>query len=431
MGLKSPEHIKIIMDRFSQCTHPERLEKLLKAGFLTPEDVDVLGSACSLGYDNAEHLIENAIGVFDIPLGLAVHFVINKKDYVIPLAIEETSVIAAASKTAKWIRDHGELTAKNISWSGTGQIQFPFVRDFTIFSKKIEENKAKLLDLVNREVAHNMVLRGGGAHDLVVREIRRPDGRSMAVIHLMIDTCDAMGANIINQACEFLKHPIEDIVCEKAGLCILSNLADHKITIAKAVIKGIDPAEGYAIEEASLFASLDPWRAATNNKGVMNAIDGLLIATGNDWRAVEAGVHSYAARSGQYTSLTRWHMIDGDLHGELEAPIDVGIVGGVTRIHPMARFCLKILHVSSAKDLAEIVAAVGLVENLAALRALATEGITRGHMMLHVTNLLLAHGATKEEILLLTETLANHIAIHKKITSQYVKQILISSRKKA
>jgi hydroxymethylglutaryl-CoA reductase len=250
----------------------------------------------------------------------------------------------------------------------------------------------------------------------------------MGIIHLLIDTCDAMGANLINQICEFLKSPLESIVGEKVGLCILSNLTDSKIVQANVIIRNIDQALGEAIAEASLFAQLDPYRAATNNKGVMNAIDAVLIATGNDWRAVEAGMHAYAASDGQYTSITRWTMRGKDLHGELKGPLAVGIVGGVTRMHPLAQFSLKMLNVKSAEELARIIAAVGLVQNLAALTALVTYGINQGHMRLHIANMALAAGATQEELPLLKQQLIQHFEIHKQVSESDAKAWLFNLR---
>ena len=245
----------------------------------------------------------------------------------------------------------------------------------------------------------------------------------------MVDTRDAMGANTINQVCEYLKPKIEELSGEELGMCILSNLTDTRITQAKAVIYNIDPELGEAIAEGSLFAQVDPYRATTNNKGVMNGIDGVLIATGNDWRAVEAGVHAYAARSGKYTSITRWTMEGKDLHGVIEAPILVGIVGGVTRLHPIAQICLKILGIKSASQLSRIIAAVGLVQNLAAIRALVTEGITQGHMKLHIANIVMALGASDDELPILKQRLAERLQKNRRITEADAREIINELRK--
>lgn len=414
---------------FSKLNAFQREQRLIQMGFLTPDDVKILKKETALNANLADHFVENVIGFFPMPLGVAVNFVIDDRDYIIPLAIEETSVIAGLSKIAKWIRHDGKLTTQNLSQLGLGQIQIPRVKNFNEVNKKIEANKDVLIEMVNKKVAHGIVARGGGVKEMCVRCIPRGDGDNMAVIHVMVDTCDAMGANIINQVCEFLKPHIQELIDEKVGMCILSNMPDTKITQAKIVIHHIEPELGEAIAEGSLFAQVDPFRAATNNKGVMNGMDGVLIATGNDWRAVEAGVHAYAAHSGKYTSITRWTMQNGDLHGVLEAPILVGIVGGVTRLHPIAQICLRILDVKSAAELARVVAAVGLVQNLAAIRALVTHGIIAGHMKLHISNLAMASGATVEELPILKQHLEERLATHKRLTGSDVKEIMKQIRK--
>jgi len=246
----------------------------------------------------------------------------------------------------------------------------------------------------------------------------------MAVIHIHADTCDAMGANIIIQICEFLKDPVEHLTGETVTMCILSNLNDTKLTHSKVTIHNVDADLGQKIQEASIFAHTDPYRAATNNKGVLNGIDPVLIATGNDWRAVEAGIHAYAARDGQYRSITQWRYQDGDLIGELSAPIIVGTVGGMTRLHPTASLCLRMLGAESANELSRIIATVGLVQNLGALRALITLGFTEGHMKLHITNLTLSAGATGDEIPLLKKRLEEWLAFHKRITLSNAIEIL-------
>jgi hydroxymethylglutaryl-CoA reductase len=250
-------------------------------------------------------------------------------------------------------------------------------------------------------------------------------------VHVMINTCDAMGANIVNQICEYLKTPIEKITKEAIGMCIISNLADSKITQAKVIIRDIEPQLGKAIEEASLFSQLDPYRAATHNKGIMNAMDAILLATGNDWRAVEAGIHAYASRSGTYKPISYWRMQAKDLHGVLEAPVMVGTVGGVTQLHPIAKICLKILNVSKAEELARVIAAVGLVQNLAAIRALVTEGITQGHMNLHIANLALAAGASSQELAQLKQHLKARLVQRKRLSGKDVAEILHKLRNAA
>lgn len=427
------EHHSIIAELtqgFSKLTLEERLKRLIKMGFLQASDIEFLQRESALSLDLANQFIENVIGVYPMPLGVAVNFVIDNRDYVIPMAVEETSIIASASKTAKWIRDEGEITTKTLGELGIGQIQLPNVKDYKTFRQKIEKKKDEFIDKANTDVAHGIVARGGGVRDLNVRRIPRGDGRDMAVLHVMVDTRDAMGANIINQVCEYLKPLIEELTDEKVGMCILSNLADTKITQAQVVIRNIDPALGLAIEEGSLFAQIDPYRAATNNKGVLNTIDPVLIATGNDWRAVEAAIHAYAGYSGQYSSITKWRMKGKDLYGIMEAPIVVGTVGGVTQLHPMAKICLKMLNVKNANELARVVAAVGLVQNLAALRSLVTEGIITGHMRLHISNLALASDATQNELPILKQKLADRLKTKKRITGSDVKEILNEIRKR-
>jgi hydroxymethylglutaryl-CoA reductase len=265
-------------------------------------------------------------------------------------------------------------------------------------------------------VAFGLVRRGGGVTDIIVRKIVRPDGFDMAVVHVQMNAVDAMGANIINQVCEFLKQPIEQLTGEKVTMCILSNLVDSKLTKSTVVIEAIEPELAEKIEEASLFAELDPYRAATNNKGVLNGMDPILIATGNDWRAVEAGVHAFAARDGQYRSITKWRRDGRFLTGRLIAPIIVGTVGGVTTLHPMARMCLKMLNVQSATDLSRVIASVGLVQNLGALKALTTVGIIEGHMKLHIKNLTLGAGAAEVEVPYVVKKLEEILALKKRIS---------------
>ncbi|MCW8409798.1 hydroxymethylglutaryl-CoA reductase, degradative [Legionella sp. PATHC035] len=401
IGLNS----KNIWEGFSKLTKNEKLERLIEMGFLDPQCVDELQHGATIKEELLETLIENPIGWFGIPLGVAVNFCIDKKHFIIPMVIEEHSVIAGINKAAKFINHHGDLSTETLGRHAIGQIQFASLRDPVHFEKKINDKKEFFLHQVNQTVLNSLIKRGGGASDIIVRTIERPDKKIMGILHVLIDPSDAMGANRINQACEFLRELIELHTHEEVTMCILSNLSDHKITAANAVIYDIDPILGKRIEEASLFAQIDPYRAATNNKGVMNGIDAVLIATGNDWRAVEAGVHAYAARNGQYSSITKWEMREGNLYGRLEAPIQLGTVGGVTQIHPIAKICLGILGTTRADELARVVAAVGLIQNFAALNALVSDGIVNGHMKLHIKNLVLSVGAQKEEIPLLSQML--------------------------
>lgn len=417
-----------LCEGFSKLSDIEREDLLVDKHILSREDFAILKKETSLHPQLAHSLIENVIGCFPIPLGIAVNFLIDGRDYFIPMAIEETSVIASCSKIAKWIRIDGELTTTNLNRLGLGQIQIAKVKNFEYLCEQINANKSSLMQEANDAIMPAMLCRGGGIKDITTRALLRHDGKKMAVIHVLIDTCDAMGANIINQVCEYLKSPIEQLTGEKINMCILSNLVDQEITQAKIVIKNIDKELGEKIEEASLFAQIDPYRAATNNKGIMNGIDAVLLGTGNDWRAVEAGGHAYAARTGQYSSLTQWSMLENDLHGLLEMPIAVGTVGGVTRLHPVAQICLKILKITSSAELARVVAAVGLVQNLAALRALVSDGIVKGHMHLHVANLAMAAGAAPEELQALKKLLEKHLLQEKRISQHDAVEMLHQMR---
>ncbi len=413
---------------FSKLTREERFQRLLDLGAMTPEDVLFLRQGGIGETTLADKLIENVIGYFQLPLGVATNFCIDGLDYVIPLAVEETSIIAALSKTARWIRQHGEITTSINGHCILGQIQLAKVRDFAEFSRIFDENKQFFIEKANEDVAANMVRRGGGVIDLQLRKLPRADGGDMAVIHLMMDSCDAMGANIINQVLEYLKNPIERLTGEQVTMCILSNLNDQKLTTARVTIRDVDPVLGERLQEASFFAETDPYRAATHNKGVMNGIDPVLIATGNDWRAVEAGVHAYAARSGVYQAITRWRFKDGVLTGELTAPIIVGTVGGVTSLHPTASMCLRMMGIKSANQLSQVIAAVGLVQNLGAIRALCTEGIIQGHMKLHIDNLLLVAGATDVEVPLLKVQLQDWLVANKRVSLNNAHELLAEIR---
>jgi hydroxymethylglutaryl-CoA reductase len=340
------------------------------------------------------------------------------------MAVEETSIIAAASKTAKWIREHGRITTEMIGREIIGQIQIAKVRDYKNFLEIVKANEAEWVALSNKDVAHGLVARGGGVKRLEVRRVDRGDGSDMAVIHVYADPCDAMGANIVNQVCEYLKIPVEAATGEKVTMCILSNLVDSRLTRARVEMTGLDPELMEKIEEASLFAQRDPYRAATNNKGVLNGIDPILIATGNDWRAVEAGVHAFATQSGQYRSITRWKREGNMLVGIFEAPIILGIVGGVTTLHPTAKMCLRMLGVKSAEELSRICAAVGLVQNLGALRALTTVGIIEGHMKLHIKNLTLGAGANEREMPFVVKRLEEILTSHKRISLSQAVEVL-------
>ncbi|MCX7978623.1 MAG: hydroxymethylglutaryl-CoA reductase, degradative [Bdellovibrionaceae bacterium] len=420
--------LELIFRGFSKLDRDQRLKALVEAGALTTEEASYLRRGGLADTSLGEKFIENVIGWFQLPMGVATNFRIDGRDYVIPMAVEETSIVAAASKTARWVRENGRITTEVVGTEIIGQIQIARVRDFSDFANKLSINKEKLISEVNREVAFGLVRRGGGVSDITVRELQRPDGGSMAVVHVLMNPCDAMGANIINQVCEYLKAPIEEITGEKVTMCILSNLVDTKITRAVVEIDRIDPELAEKIEEASLFAWCDPYRAATNNKGVLNGIDPVVIATGNDWRAVEAGVHAYAARDGQYRSITRWKREGEKLVGVFAAPLVVGTVGGVTALHPTAKLAMNLLGVKSANELSRVMAAVGLVQNLGALRALTTVGIIEGHMKLHIKNLTLGAGAEEKEVPIVAQQLEKILAARKRISLSNAIEVLTALR---
>ena len=419
------DRFEFLLENFHRISFDERQERLAQWCDLDPQELQVLKGVNALPMETAEHFIENVVGIFPMPLGVASYFNIDGKDLLIPMAVEETSIIAAVSSTAKWIRKMGgKITTESRGRLIIGQIQIPQLKtpEQTVFT--LMENKAGLIAEANQFVP-GLVSRGGGVRDIEFRLLDREDGAGkMLVIHIHCDPCDAMGANLINQICEGLKPEIEDLTGEKVGLCILSNLTDGKLVYAKIEIDGIDEETGLGIQEATQFAKTDPYRATTHNKGVLNGIDPILIATGNDWRAVEAGIHAYAAKSGKYQPITDWKYENGKLTGEFLAPLAVGTVGGVTMLHPTARLSLKIMGVQNAEQLSKICAASGLVQNLGALKALATVGIVKGHMRLHAANLALAAGASDVELPHLKEKLTHALVLEKRINLTRAKQIL-------
>lgn len=431
MGSKVEQtEIQELFNGFSKLNREERFHRLMKMGALDPEDIRYLKGGGLQGTDLAEKFIENVIGYFQIPMGVVSNLVIDGRPRVVPMAVEETSIIAAASKTAKWIRERGSIKTEILGKNIIGQIQIAKVKDAPGFEQKVMERKDSLIMAANSEVAFGLVRRGGGVRDLEIRFIDRGDGARMAVVHVLADPCEAMGANIMNQVCEYLKGPIEVLTAEKVTMCILSNLVDTRLTRAEIRLHGLEADLIESIAEASLFAELDPYRAATNNKGVLNGIDPILIATGNDWRAVEAGVHAFASRGGRYSSITSWKAHEGDLVGVIEAPIVLGVVGGVTALHPTAQIALRMLEVESSEDLSRICAAVGLVQNLGALRALTTVGIIEGHMKLHIKNLTLAAGAKDKEIPMLQKRLEEILGMSKRITLSHAVEALKEVRAK-
>jgi hydroxymethylglutaryl-CoA reductase len=391
---------------FYQRSIEERLALLAEGAGLDADEIVILRDA-GLGLERADRMIENVVGLYALPLGIATNFQVNGRDVLVPMAIEEPSVVAGASLAAKLARAGGGFQAHATEPVMIGQMQVLDLADPWAARFALLHHKQRLLEAAN-QVDPVIVGLGGGARDVEVRVLEESPVGPMLVVHLLYDCRDAMGANAVNTAVERLAPLVEEISGGRVVLRILSNLADHRLARAHCAIPvealAFDDFEGpgvaRGIVEAWAFAASDPYRAATHNKGIMNGVDAVLIATGNDWRAVEAGAHAYAARSGRYTSLSTWNFDEGAgrLTGTLELPLAVGTVGGATRAHPVARVALKILGVGSARELAEVIAAVGLAQNLAAIRALATEGIQRGHMSLHARQVAMAAGATGEAV---------------------------------
>jgi len=384
----------------------ERVRAAHDKGLLSDGDFDSLVSGeATLGLNAADKMIENVIGVMGLPIGLALNFLINSKEYAIPLVVEEPSIVAALSAAAKLARGSGGFTATSTDPILIGQIQVMDVPNLNRAKAAVLERKQEILDLAN-SFHPRMVARGGGAVDLEIASYSLESIKSEAmVVHLLVDTRDAMGANLVNGMCEGIAPLIETITEGQVFLRILSNLTDRALASAEVTLttrqlagKGFDGKrvrDGIII--ASDFAHADPYRAATHNKGVMNGIDAVAIATGNDWRAIEAGAHAYAARHGRYGSMTHWSKDkDGNLHGHIKIPIKVGIVGAPLESNPGVAMNLRMMKVKSATELAEVMAAVGLAQNFAALKALATEGIQTGHMTLHARSVVKAAGAPAE-----------------------------------
>jgi hydroxymethylglutaryl-CoA reductase len=398
---------------FYNLTMEERRTQLASAGGLTAEEMAALDGEAGLTSTQAEAMIENVVGVFGLPIGVALNFIVNGHDVLVPMAVEEPSIVAGASFMAKLARAGGGFTAHATSPEMIGQMQLLDVPDLSTARLALLEQKTVLLAEAG-EIDPVLKRLGGGPRELEVRIIEQSPIGPFLVLHLIYDVRDAMGANAVNTACERLAPRVEAITGGRVHLRIVSNLADRRLARARCTIPLAELAfDEFAAEDvrqgiiaAWAFAASDPYRAATHNKGIMNGIDPILIATGNDWRAIEAGAHAYAARSGRYTSLSTWGMDgDGNLAGTLEMPMAVGIVGGATKVNPAARAALKLMGVQSASQLAEIIVSVGLAQNLAALRALATEGIQRGHMSLHARQVAMAAGAEGEQIARLAQQL--------------------------
>ena len=413
---------------FYRLTPKERVQFVKEFAGLTDEEVKTLQSTGSLSLELADRMIENVIGAFPVPLGVAVNFLINGKDYLIPMAIEEPSVVAAASYAAKMARSKGGFFTSSTEPIMIGQIQVVDMKDPQNAKTAILGEKNKILKKAN-EQDPMLVSLGGGAKDLDVKVVETGAG-SMVITELHVDCRDAMGANAVNTMAEAVAPMIERITQGKVFMRIISNLAVKRLArawtvVAKEEIGGEEVVDG--IVKAYHFAAADPLRAATHNKGALNGIIGVVLATGNDLRAVEAGAHAYAARTGHYGSLTVWKKNrDGDLAGSIELPMAVGIIGGATKVHPVAKIALKILGVKTANELAEVVAAVGLAQNLGALRALAHEGIQKGHMALHARNIAITAGASGDLVDLIVEKMVEERKIRldraKELIGEYEKR---------
>jgi hydroxymethylglutaryl-CoA reductase len=406
----------------------ERQALLALEGGLSGDDLAALTGQAGLTADLADPMIENVVGVHALPLGIALNFVVNGREVLVPMAVEEPSIVAGASFMARMARAGGGFTAETTPPEMIGQIQVLDLPDLPAAREALEQARSRLLEEAG-EVDPVLKRLGGGPRDLEVRTIADSPIGPFLALHLIYDVRDAMGANAVNTAVERLAPLVESISGGRVHLRILSNLADRRLARTRCTIPLAELAFGSypaadvrdGIIAAWAFAQADPYRAATHNKGIMNGVDPVVIVTGNDWRAVEAGAHAYAARSGRYTSLSTWRASpQGDLVGELEMPLAVGIVGGATRVHPTARAALKLMGATTAAGLAEIIVSVGLAQNLAALRALATEGIQRGHMTLHARQVAIAAGAEGEQI----ERLAGQLVAENTVRVDRAEEIL-------
>jgi hydroxymethylglutaryl-CoA reductase len=404
----------------------ERIKAIQEFAGLSPEDIALLGKSSTLGMDTAQHMIENVIGTFELPLGIVPNMAVNGRDILIPLAVEESSVVAAMANAGKMARSGGGFFASTSGPVMIAQIQAVNVSDPFAAKARILEREEEVIEICN-EQDPILVKLGGGCKGVEVRVLDSAVG-PMVVTHILVDTRDAMGANAVNTMAEALAPYIERWTSGRVLLRILSNLADRRLARAHCVIKkdAITPGPEVIddIISAAAFAYTDPYRAATHNKGIMNGISALVIATGNDFRAIEAGAHAYAVRDGRYSSLSRWEKnAEGDLVGSIELPLALGLVGGATAIHPMAKLVIKILGVTTATELAEIAAASGLCQNLAALRVLASEGVQQGHMSLHAKNMAIMAGAIGAEIELLAAKLISGGRVRADVAQSLLKDL--------
>jgi len=419
---------------FRALTPAQRLAHIAQAAALTDDEVALLAQPGALGVERANGMVENVIGTFELPLGVAGNFTVNGRDYLVPMAVEEPSVVAAASFMAKLARGGGGFEASSTGPLMRAQVQVIGITDPYGARLALLRARDEILAVANSRDKVLIGL-GGGCRDIEVHVFGDTPRGAMVVMHLIVDVRDAMGANTVNTMAEAVSPLVEKLTGGTVRLRILSNLADlrlarARVRLAPSVLatrerSGEEVVEG--VIDAYTFAAIDPYRAATHNKGIMNGIDPVIVATGNDWRAVEVGAHAYACRSGRYTSLTTWEKdTGGALVGTIEMPMPVGLVGGATKTHPLARLALKILDVKSAQELGEVAVAVGLAQNLGALRALATEGIQRGHMALHARNIALVAGATGDEI----DAIAKQMAAEHDVRTDRAVALLDALRKK-
>jgi hydroxymethylglutaryl-CoA reductase len=413
-----------VISSFYKRSLKERLAFVKEFAGLTDEECALLSNTGSLPLELADRMIENVVGAIPIPLGIAVNFLINKRDYLIPMAIEEPSVVAAASYSAKMAREGGGFYTTSTPPIMIGQVQAVGIRDPYAAKVRVIQAKEEILKKANDQDPV-LVSVGGGAKDLDAKVIQTKQG-PMVITELHVDCRDAMGANAVNTMVEAVAPMIERITGGRVYLRIISNLATERLarawcTVPKEAVGGEEVVDG--IVNAYAFASADPYRAATHNKGILNGIVGVIVATCNDHRAIEAGAHAYAVKNGQYTALSSWEKNEnGDLIGSIELPMAVGLIGGAVRTHPIARITLKILGVKTANEFAEVLAAVGLAQNLGALRALAHEGIQRGHMSLHARNIAIAAGATGELIDLVAEKMVEERKIRMDRAKELIEQ---------
>jgi len=420
--------LKSSIPKFYEMNLEQRLKLVKRFAKLSNNDLKMLKNLGGLSFSTANSMIENVIGTVAFPLGVATNFRINGKEYLVPMVIEEPSVIAAASNAAKIARATGGFTAGADRSLMIGQIQVIGLLEPFSAGQKVLNAKAKILKAVN-EKSKTLAKIGAGAKDVSFRVIGTELG-NMLIVELTIDVRDAMGANIVNTMCETVAPLIEEITGGRVLLRILSNYATKRLARAKATFSrkelgGEQVVDGILLAHA--FASSDQYRCTTHNKGTMNGIIAVANATGQDTRAIEAGAHSYACRNGRYMPLTEWSRNkDGDLVGSIELPLAVGIVGGIASVHPLAKVCLKILHVKSAGELASVMASAGLAQNLAALRALVSEGIQKGHMRLHARNVAMMAGADGK----LIDAVAKKIADENNITVQRAKEVLRKLKKR-